>query len=118
MDEPTGPKYPVQEVSDLDIAFPAEVMHLLPPYEAIPEQFHSLGDPWHRFASDWFVYGLKEVLIEPREGIDTSKALRHLRAIMGSFQPKHEHKIAGCAYLCDLWFKDIAYECGKRTAPA
>ena len=49
--------------------------------------------------SEWFFYGLKDAQFVPNEGIDKGEALRHLGYIMGSWEPQHEHKEAGCAYL-------------------
>lgn len=34
-----------------------------------------------------------------KKNIDPEKTVRHIQTILSSFQPKHEHKIAGCAYL-------------------
>jgi hypothetical protein len=36
--------------------------------------------------------------------VDTNKALAHIQCIMMSFEPKHEHKTAGVAFLLDEWF--------------
>jgi hypothetical protein len=58
--------------------------------------------------SRWFFSGLpKGTVFVPHEGIDPAKAMRHLRAILGSFEPKHEHKEAGVAYLMSQWFKEV-----------
>jgi hypothetical protein len=90
------------EVSDLDIAFPASVRHLLP--EA-PRDFPN-RQKWERFQSDWFGGGLKDVRdLKPKAGIDKTKALRHLKCIQGSFEPKHEDKVSAVAYLASLWFE-------------
>jgi len=49
----------------------------------------------------------------PNDGIDQNKALRHIKAILGSFEPKHEHKEAAAAYLLSLWFKSVKYAKGE-----
>jgi len=50
--------------------------------------------------------GLKKSEVPPvKEGIDVNMALRHLHAIQGSFEPKHEYKEAAVAYLASLWFE-------------
>ena len=98
-----------REVSNLDMAFPVGAMELMPAHKDIPEQFDN-SEKWDRFISDWFFCGLKGYELTPREGIDTEKALRHIKAIIGSFEPKHEHKQVGCAYLMSLWFADGKWE--------
>lgn len=93
------------EISTLDMVFPTTVRHLMPDYAEIREVYDR-GNKWgNRLFSDWFYSGIKSTdgLI-PRDGIDKKKALRHIRAVMGSFEPKHEHKEAACAYLLDKWF--------------
>ena len=91
-------------VSDVDIAFGGKAMQILPPMTAIPEEFHNDSNEWNRFVSDWFFGGLKKYPV-PREGVDFKLALRNLACVIGSFEPKHEHKEAGAAYLASLWFK-------------
>ncbi|PZM62587.1 hypothetical protein [Paenibacillus dendritiformis] len=105
-----------QKVTDLEMAFGGDMKKLLPAMSEIPEEFTSLGSKWCKLISDWFYIGLSELKAQPREGIDTQEAFRHIRAILGSFEPKHEHKIACCAYLMSLWFEDeFSY---KRMARA
>ena len=91
-------------VSDVDIAFGGKAMEILPPISAIPEEFHNYSNQWSRFVSDWFFGSLKRYPA-PREGIDFDLALRNLKCVIDSFEPKHEHKEAGAAYLASLWFK-------------
>lgn len=93
------------EIDQITMVFPATVRHLMPVYAEIREEYDR-GNKWsNRLFSDWFYCGIKSTDgLVPREGIDKSKALRHIRAVMGSFEPKHEHKEAACAYLFDKWF--------------
>lgn len=107
-----------QKVTDLDIAFPADVMHLMPPYMDIPAKFRHGRTEWNQFMSDWFYHGITSISkLEPKEGIDKKEAFRHIKCIMGSFQPKHEHKEASVAYLLDSWFEPgVVYEVKKRDA--
>lgn len=94
------------EVDDVTLAFPANIGHLLPAWDDIPEDFKRERDSgWTGLASTWFAKGLDSGGLVPRPGLDKTKALRHLAAIMGSFEPKHEHKIAGVGYLMSLWFE-------------
>ena len=100
-----GPWRAPQDVTDLDIAFPTSVDHLLPDYAAVPAEFKGFRDEPHvEFVEHWFFHGADVKRLSPKPGIDASKAIRHLRVCMGSWEPKHEHKIAGVAYLLSLWF--------------
>lgn len=105
-----------QEISDIDLAFPATVSHLMPPMKEIPTEFKELNrsEKWQKLVSEWFFGGVKLGKITPKSGIDPTKALRHIRAIMGSFEPSHEHKEAACAYLLSVWFDDIEYTPNPR----
>ncbi len=104
------------EVTDLTLAFPAYVVgELMPDYEDIPKEFrersHTRFNKWLDFQSRWFRQDLPSTTqVFLKEGIDGEKAFRHLRAIQGSYEPKHEHKQAAVAYLASLWFEDISYE--------
>lgn len=114
-----------QEIDEVTLAYPANVQHLMPEYNSIPEEFrnmnynHRCDDPskadfWLRFQSDWMFTGLKVIKTDLKEGIDGDKAWRHLSAIQGSYEPKHEHKMAAVAYLASLWFNNIEYKKGKE----
>jgi hypothetical protein len=93
-----------QQVSDVQVAFPATVVGtLLPPMDEIPEEFHSGNHPWCRFVSKLFFSGGH--LPVSREDVDRANAARHLKCVLGSFEPKHEHKEAGAAYLMSLWYE-------------
>jgi len=101
-------------VSQVDLAFPANVSHLMPAYEDIPKEFKSLYNPWVKIFSDFFYSGAKNIQWNPKEGIDKLTAANHIRCIMGSFEPQHEHKEAACAYLMSLWFDSITYTKGSK----
>lgn len=96
-----------QKVSDVDLVFPTSVRHLLPPWESIPAEFKNRQNKWVDVFSAWFYDGLRDFPFVPRPGIDRGMALRHIKACMGSFEPKHEHKEAGVAYLLSQWFEDV-----------
>lgn len=106
------------DVGDPTLAFPASVIGtLLPRWADIPEEFHKetvVSAPWYRFQQVWFAYGLDEdsgfVGVDLKEGIDGNMAFRHLATIQGSYEPKHEHKIAGVAWLASLWFNEVVWE--------
>ncbi len=98
------------KVDALDMAFGGAMKNLLPPYAELPEEFRR---EWHegcRIAQMWFFSGLAKPYPHPQTGIDADAAFRHMRAIMASWEPKHEHKIAGVGYLLDRWFVLDGYE--------
>lgn len=101
------------EVNDVEIAFGGNMEKLLPSMEEIPEEYKNGSNKWNKVVGDWFFYGLKSCKWEPKEGIDTKDAINHIKAIMSSFDPKHEHKEAGCAYLLSYFFNDVSYEKAK-----
>lgn len=81
---------------------------LLPPYATIPDEYKRGRTKWNAVVDRWFFSGLpKETRFVPKPGIDTSEAKAHLKAVLVSFEPKHEHKTAGAAYLFSKWFDDV-----------
>lgn len=97
-------------VTDVEIVFGGRTEELLPPMSEIPDEFKNYfyGTKWNKIISEWFFNGLPDGTdFAGKDGIDEKAALRHLKAIMGSFAPKHEHKEAGCAYLMSLWFERV-----------
>jgi len=97
------------EGSDLDMAFGGKAMEILPPYDAIPAEFKKLqGNKWIEFVSDMFFHG-GTFHATPKPGIDESKVWRMFKACIGSFEPQHEHKIAGLAFMLSEFFEDITW---------
>jgi len=95
-------------VTDVDVAFGGHIDKLMPKYEDIPQEFKKSSNKWNQLFNRWFFSGLpKETDFIPNEGIDAALALKHIMAIMRSYQPKHEHKEASVAYLLSLWFKKV-----------
>jgi hypothetical protein len=93
----------------------SRAVELLPSREDIPDEFMRYGwNDWTRLAQRWWSDGLRGHFV-PKEGIDCSKALRHLDICLRSCQPKHEHKIGGVGYLMSLWFE--RYEDGEKSCP-
>jgi hypothetical protein len=91
---------PIPEMNDVDSAF-SNAKHL-PKYDKVPERFKSTYDPYVKFISTWFFNGKTKAEIESlisKEGVDKNKALRAIAACLKSWEPKHEHKEAGCAYM-------------------
>lgn len=93
-------------VGKVQLAFPANVKHLMPKMEDIPEEFHRDYHPWAKWQMTWFYSGLQEEDFPGiKEGVDPEVAFNHLSCIQRSFEPKHEHKQAAVAYLASLWFE-------------
>ncbi len=96
------------EAMGLDLAFPAHVIgKFLPPEDTIPEEFKDTHNKWNALVSHFFLNGTKGAEVAFKDGIDPSKALRHIFTCLRSFEPQHEHKEAGVAYLMSLWFDDF-----------
>lgn len=106
-------------VMDVDIAFPARALEIMPSFEECEEGLKTLplevAKKWLTFQMVWFRGGLPvETEIAVKDGIDAVEAMRHLSVIQGSFAPKHQHKEAAVAYLASRWFEDVDY--GKDKA--
>ncbi|KPV60736.1 hypothetical protein QJ48_04215 [Paenibacillus sp. A3] len=103
------------DVSDVQLAFGGDMKKLLPPMSDIPREFQDGHTKWNDLVGKWFLRGLNKLNVTPRAGVDGKKALRHIKAILGSWEPKHEHKEAGCAYLMSLFFEDeFTFEVAER----
>lgn len=105
-----------KEVSDVMLTFPANVCEEhLPPMSEIPGVFKDhWGHPTVTLVEN-LAYGNfrgAQVSFRPREGLDPETVWRHILACLRSFEPKHEHKIAGVAYLVDEWI-DVFYVDGE-----
>lgn len=101
------------ELSGLELAFGPKggIKTLLPPMSEIPVEFQRSRNAWNDVVSRWFFGGLKKSEVDSwkaKEGVDKDKALKHVKCALMSFEPKHEHKKAGCAYLLNLWFENPA----------
>jgi hypothetical protein len=93
----------IPELTDADLAF-GSIKHM-PKYSEVPDRFKNDYDPVVILIREWFYKGLDVSKIKPRNGVDQNKALKAIHAIMQSWEPKHEHKMAGCAMLLDQWFE-------------
>src|SRR6266704_1454992 len=106
---------PVPELNEVDAVF-GNIGHL-PKWDDLPENFRREwgGDrnPYCKAISDWFygaaareknVLTVKGVKFTAKEGVDAAKAFRALKAVIGSWEPRHEHKIAGAGFLISEWF--------------
>ncbi len=107
--------FPINDkLTRLDMAFPASVRGMMPAWDDIPDDYKRGRKPSCRVVTRWFFSGLpKGTDFVPRDGVDAGKALVHLKCILGSFEPKHEHKEAAVAYLLDQWFSEVSGEPAK-----
>lgn len=103
----------VPEVDDMDVMLQTGAHKVLPPMKDIPSEFKKSSNFWVGVVETWFFLGLKGCKWKPRPGVDQTKALRAITAAIGDFEPSHEHKIAGCAYLLDQWFEGVDYKPAK-----
>jgi hypothetical protein len=99
-------------ISDNDVAF--GTTKLLPKPAEVPEDMSFLSDSkWNNLFKDLFFCGLSELSITPKEGIDTDMALKCIKAHMSSWEPKHEEKEAGVAYMMSILFEDASWTIQK-----
>jgi len=102
------------EQSDVEIAFPAHALDIMPAMRDMPVEFQDGTSPWCDLQQCWFALGMSDRFsFEPAtingETLDPVKVFRHLKAIQGSFAPKHEHKVAAVSYLASIWMKSVIY---------
>ena len=98
----------VVEVTDAEMAFPAQVIgKFLPDWDAIPAGFKERNDPWSACADRLFFQGTGGFNFYAKDGVSAEKAYRMVAACLGSYEPKHQHKIAGVAYLLATFFEKV-----------
>jgi hypothetical protein len=99
---------PVPDIRKIDTIF-GNIAHL-PSKESIPEKFDMMSRTFQNdFVERWFFQGVSNEEVEkliPKKGVDKNKALVAIVSILRSMAPKHEHKIAGAAYLLSEWFEE------------
>lgn len=102
----------VPTLDRIDVAF-GDVKHM-PKYDTIPEDFKRMSNPYVHAVSSWFFSGAKGapngitiegVTFKAKPGVDAGKALAAIKAVLRSFEPKHEHKEAACAFMLSEWFE-------------
>jgi len=94
-----GISFQPRAVSDMDLAF-GGIDCLMPPKEAIPRDLYRFGNGnWgSRLFNDMFYAGLTKLEIQAKPGVDREKALRHIKTIMRSFEPKPERQTCSGQY--------------------
>lgn len=101
------------KIKDVSYAFPADALDYMPKWEDIPDEFKDRS-PWCDIPDMWVSTGLSSRFsFQPAtidgEKVDAFMAWRQIDAIMRSFAPKHEHKVAAIAYLCSLWMESVIF---------
>lgn len=111
-----------QPVTDVQLAFPAGIVGTyLPLMKELPEAFRDYHghNPWLAAAGQIFSVGIPTTTrIHLKEGVDGELALRHLRVCLGSYEPRHEHKIAGVGWLMSRWFDAFELNGIRYETPA
>lgn len=111
------------DINRTDIAF-GRIKHM-PKYEDVPAEFKAFmrrgQNPFCDAVSHWFYSGAKGVpngveidgkTFVAKPGVNAAQALGAIQAVLGSFEPKHEHKEAACAFMLSEWF-DLKPESAK-----
>lgn len=95
----------IPEVTDADCAFPTRWQTLLPKWEDLTKDEKACRGPFCDAISRVFFSGgkLADHGITFKDGVDSRKVHRYLRATMGDFGPSHEHKIGGIAHMLAQW---------------
>ncbi len=101
-----------KNINDIELAF--GTTDLLPTQEDIPEEykFHT-NSKWNKLFSDMFFSGLSDLQFTPKEGIDPEAAFKCVRAHMASWEPSHQDKESGVAYMMSVLFEDATWETKK-----
>jgi len=87
----------------------------LPKYDDVPDEYKHGRTKWNNLFNDMFFSGIESLEMEPKEGVDADKAWSVIQAHMRSWEPKHEHKEAGVAYMMSMLFSDAKWErSGKK----
>jgi hypothetical protein len=95
-------------IDDVRLAFPGDVEFLMPDPAEIPREYWE-GHRLYPMIREFIFTGVapRNLSFDARLDFDYNVVARHLRAIQGSFQPKHEHKQATLTLLFDLWFPNL-----------
>lgn len=103
------------EFTVVERAFPAHVLDHIPPMEMIPDHFKSEHGGKHTAIEVANLWWMGQLITDddPRPDFHARPTLLaeiafwHIQCVLNSFQPKHEHKMAGVAFLIDRFFTKI-----------
>lgn len=115
MTAPVSPSQPSMAVPNLDrvsVVF-GDISHM-PKYSDLPEEFQDWHyNPFCKAVSMWFYKGcepaengirIEDTIYTAKEGVKAHDAMAAIKAVLSSWAPKHEHKIAACGYMLHEWF--------------
>lgn len=108
----------MQQTTHLEFVFGS--VKNLPAWNDIPEDFRrerGAARPWVALFNRIFFQGGEGITFTPKPDVDVDATLRSIMAIARSFEPKHEHKQAGCALLFSQHFDDWQLAGISQTAP-
>jgi hypothetical protein len=96
-------------VTEFDLVFGGNIDDLMPNQFDIPDEFKNYNskNKWVSLTEKWFFSGLSGAKFIPKKDIDPDQAIRHIAAILRSYEPSHEDKISSCAYLMSEFFEDV-----------
>lgn len=105
------PKFDVPAFSDAEVAFGASEKHYLG-RSAIPAEFYNGRHAMCDVASSLFFKGgkLADHGIKFKDDIDQLAAMKAIRALLGSWAPKHEIKIGTVGIALANWCEPIEGE--------
>lgn len=102
--------FPIAKLDGIEVAFgPRRCLDIMPTYEEC-RKTRANWQKYETLVSDWFYLGLASFDATPRDGVNKDAAIRHIKSVLGSFEPKHEHKEAAVAYLIHEWFSDVKWK--------
>lgn len=93
----------IPEITDIEIVFPAglpELNRFTKEVADTPFRKNWINEPWCDYVQTLFFKG--GTYPEVQEGVtkeEYTRLFRYVRALLGSYEPKHEDKIAVIAYL-------------------
>jgi hypothetical protein len=102
---------PVPDLDRASMVF-GDIKHM-PKFDTLPEEFRRERSLFCKSAESWFFRGaaphanginIEGVAFTAKPGVDAGKALRAIKSVLSSWEPKHEHKIAACGFMLSQWF--------------
>jgi hypothetical protein len=90
-----------------EITEETSIHSLIPEINEIPKEFDNYDNKWRKAVLSWFFSGINKDRFKEKLGIDKNKAISHLSFVISDWGLKHEHKLAGAAFLMSLWFDDV-----------
>jgi len=108
----------VPDLTKLKLSFWPSIKYL-PSLEEIPEKFKGFNNGifQNELIEKWFFKGLKKDdidLLIPKAGVDKNNALIAIHVILISWEPSHEEKMAGAAFLLSEWFEEPKIKDAKQ----